>query len=321
LRGIVYRKHGGVDQLEEVDLPEPKMAPNRVLVEVHSIGLNPLDYRIRNGEMGPLASVMGPRLIGSDFAGRVLQTGTAVRDLVAGDRVYGMVFQPRTGTSAERITVKRTALTRSPRNLSDSAAAMVPLAAQTAYQALHHIAQLHEGQRVLINGASGGVGTFALQLAKIAGAHVTAVTSHRNTDWVTELGADETIDYTEADCCSGDAQYDVFFDCYGNRSFKKASRVLTAAGVYISTIPGPRTYSWSLGNAFRRQKSHVVVVRNRMGDLSAIRELIEEGRLRPIVDTVYSRDQIKTAYEALETKRTKGKIAVQMRATRPASPR
>ena len=312
MRGIVYRKHGGVEQLEEAELPEPKMGPDRVLVEVHSIGLNPLDYRIRNGEMGPLAKMMGPRLIGSDFAGHVVQAGSDVRDLVAGDRVFGMVFQPRTGTSADRISVKRSALTRSPSNLDDSAAATVPLAALTAYQALHHIAHLHTGQRVLINGASGGVGTFAVQMAKIIGAHVTTVTSHRNTDWMAELGADETIDYTETDCCSGDARYELFFDCYGNRSFAKASRVLSDKGIYITTIPGPRSYSWSLANSFRGQKSHVVLVRNRMGDLSAIRELIESGKLSPMVDTVYSRGQIKEAYEALESKRTKGKIAVKI---------
>jgi 2-desacetyl-2-hydroxyethyl bacteriochlorophyllide A dehydrogenase len=312
LRGIVYRKHGGVEQLEEVELPEPAAGPSGVVVEVHSIGLNPLDYRIRNGEMGPLATLMGPRLIGSDFAGRVVEIGSDVQDLDVGERVFGMVFQPRQGASAERISVKRSEVTRSPENLDDSTAAVVPLAALTAYQALYHIAKMKAGDRVLVNGASGGVGTFAVQLAKIVGAHVTAVTSYRNVDWMEELGAEVTLDYTVSDCCADGARYDLFFDCYGNRSFAQAQRVLTDAGVYITTIPGPRTYSWSLVNALRAQKSHVVVVRNRSDDLSAIREFIETGKLRPIVDTVYPCDQIKAAYVALETKRTKGKLAVRM---------
>jgi NADPH:quinone reductase-like Zn-dependent oxidoreductase len=223
-----------------------------------------------------------------------------------------MVFQPKTGTSAERICVDAKELTRSPSNLEESAAATVPLAALTAYQALIHIGLVTQGQRVLINGASGGVGTFAVQIAKTLGAHVTAVTSHRNVDWMVDLGADDTIDYTQTDVCAGSARYDLFFDCYGNRSFSKASRVLNSRGVYITTIPSPRSYSWSMANPFRRQKSHVVLVRNRMADLEAIRDLIESGQLRPIVDSIFASDDYKAAYRALETKRTKGKLAVQI---------
>ena len=311
MRGIVYRQHGGYEHLEEVELPEPKLGSGEVLVEVHSMGLNPLDYRIRKGEMGPL-TVFGPRLIGSDFAGRVLELGSRVNDLAVGDRVYGMVFQPLTGTSAERIVVKRSVVTHSPRSLDDTTAATVPLAAQTAYQALYQLAQLQPDQRVLINGASGGVGTFAVQFAKIAGAQVTAVTSHRNLDWMADLGADATIDYTKVDCCEGEARYDVFFDYYGNRSFAKASSVLTDTGMYITTIPSVGRYAWSLGNPFRKKSSRVVVVKNRIADLDAIRDLIDSGQLRPIVDAVYPRAEIQQAYAALETKRTKGKLAVRI---------
>jgi NADPH:quinone reductase-like Zn-dependent oxidoreductase len=307
---IAYSRYGSVEQLQSLVLPEPKMKPNQVLVSVHSMGLNPLDYRIRNGEMGPLIRFKGPRLIGSDFAGHVSAVGAKVRSFRPGDRVFGMVFQLRTGTSAERIVVDHDQLAHSPKTLNDSEAATVPLAAQTAYQALHHLAKIQSGQRVLINGASGGVGTFAVQLARIAGAHVTAVTSHRNTHWMAELGANETMDYTAEDCCQGSARYDLFFDCYGNRSFTKARSVLSPNGMYITTIPSPRSYGWSLANPFRRQQSRVVLVRNRVANLVSIGQLIDAQKLRTIVDTVYPLREIQTAYAALETKRTRGKIAV-----------
>ena len=312
MRALVYERHGGAEELKLVEQTDPELAPNRVLVAVHSIGLNPLDYRIRNGELGPLAMLSRPRLIGSDFAGTILRVGRRVKGVEVGDKVMGMTFQPLEGTSAERITVKPQILTRCPSNLDLSTAAAVPLAALTAYQALHHIAEIKRGQHVIVNGASGGVGTFATQLVKSAGAEVTAVTSHRNTDWIAHLGADRTLDYGQVDCCKGDARYDIFFDCYGNRSFPKARQVLTKTGRYINTIPGPKTYKWTLANALRRQKSHVVVVRSRRSDLDTIRCLIEEGRLRPIVQQVYSIDQAQEAYRALETKRTRGKLVIRI---------
>ena len=125
-----------------------------------------------------------------------------------------------------------------------------------------------------------------------------------------ELGADFSLDYDQVDCCTGDARYDIFFDCYGNRSFPKARNVLTKNGAYINTIPGPRAYKWTLGNPFRTQTSHVVVVRSRRTDLDAICELIETEQLNPIVQQVYPIDQVHDAYRALETKRTRGKLAV-----------
>ena len=312
MRAVVYGRYGDVDQLEYLDRPEPEMKPNQVLVSVHSIGLNPLDYRIRNGEMGPLIRFKGPRLIGSDYAGHVVAIGEKVRTFKPGDRVFGMVFQVRTGTSAERIVVDEGQLAHSPKSLDDSTSATVPLAAQTAYQAIHHLAKLKPGQRVLINGASGGVGTFAVQLARIAGAHVTAVTSHRNVGWMADLGAHEIIDYTQTDCCQGSTPYDLFFDCYGNRSFRKARPVLAPKGAYITTIPSPRSYAWSLKNPFRQQKSRVVVVRNRVADLAALSALIDQQELRVILEEVYPFSEIRAAYTALETKRTRGKIAVRI---------
>ena len=313
MRAIVYKKHGGIDRLEEMELREPKVGKNRVLVEVHSIGLNPLDYRLRRGEMGPLVNFSKPRLIASDFSGHVLDVGPGVTDLTPGDRVCGMVNQVFTGTSAERLSVSRNNLSKSPSNVDDNAAAGIPLAALTAYQALYGLGDISTGQRVLINGASGGVGTFATQIAKQAGAHVTAVTSHRNAAWMPEIGADEIIDYTKTDFTAGQAPYDIVFDCYGNRSFARTKPVLARRGVYISTIPAARNYTTTAANPFRSQKSRVVVVRSKSQDIHAISQLIEAGAVKPVIDSCFPFAELRHAYEKLETKRAKGKIVVQLK--------
>ncbi len=310
MRAVIYQKHGGIEHLELVDIDDPELRSTEVLVKVHSIGLNPLDYRLRRGEMGPLTLFNRHRLIGSDFSGRVVEVGERVSGLSVGDRVFGMVFQPMTGTSAERISVNPKNLCVTPYNLDDATAATVPLASLTAYQALHNLAQVQPNQRVLVNGASGGVGTYAVQLAKLAGAHVTAVTSYRNTSWMPKIGADTVIDYTNSDCCQGDPSYDVFFDCYGNRSFAEACSVLKPQGIYVSTIPAIRTFSSTLLNPLRSQKSKVVMVSSKSSDLAVIKTYIENGQLVPIVDEVFDVARIKDAYEKLETKRAKGKIAV-----------
>ena len=312
MRAIVYKKHGGIDRLEEVDLSEPKVRRNRVLVDVHSIGLNPLDYRLRRGEMGPLVTFSKPRLTASDFSGTILDVGSGITDLTPGDRVYGMVNQVFTGTSAERISVSRANLAKSPQNIDDKSAAATPLAALTAYQALYDLGNISEGKRVLVNGASGGVGTFATQIAKHAGAHVTAVTSYRNASWMPDIGAHEIIDYTKTDFTEGKAPYDIVFDCYGNRSFSKAKPVLTETGIYISTIPAARNYTTTAANPFRSQKSRVVVVRSKSKDLRVLSQLIENGAIKPILDSCFGIAELHQAYEKLETKRAKGKIVVQL---------
>ena len=313
MRAIVYRKHGDISRLEEMERTEPVPGPGQALVEVTAIGLNPLDYRLRRGEMGPLTLLNGPRLTGSDFAGVIITTAGIKSRFQVGDRVMGMVNQVFTGVSADRIAVDERILCRCPSNVQDDVAATIPLAAYTAYQALHDIGQIRSGMKVLINGASGGVGTYATQLAYRAGAEVTAVTSHRNLDWMDTLGAQDVIDYTKTDFTKTDRRFDLVFDCYGNRSFAKVRPVLESDGNYITTIPSPRSYAWSVPNVLRRKKSRVVVVRSKQKQLETIKDMIESEALRPIVDTRFDRHEIADAYGKLETKRTRGKISVKMK--------
>ena len=312
MHAIAYRKHGAIDQLEELERPKPVPQAGEALIEVKAIGLNPLDYRLRRGEIGPLTVLNGPRLTGSDFAGLIVETGGDLDGFEIGDRVMGMVNQMFTGVSADLITVHQKHLCPCPDNVDDLTAATIPLAAYTAYQALHEQGELSTGMRVLINGASGGVGTYAVQLARISGAEVTAVTSHRNSDWMDSLGAQHIVDYTQTDFVELKEHFDIVFDCYGNRSFTKVRPVLSPGGVYITTIPSPRSYAWSIPNGFRKQKSKVVLVRSRQSDLKNIKDLVENEELKPIIDSHFERDDIHGAYAKLESKRARGKISVRM---------
>jgi len=302
---IGYKSHGGIHKLEEFEIEKPQIKAKHILVEVNCIALNPLDYRIRRGEMGPLAFFNKVKLTGSDFSGKVLEVGSKVTKFKVGDRVFGMVNQIFQGTSAEQIVVHQKIAEKIPENIDLNTAATVPLAALTAYQALFGIAGLKKGQKTLINGASGGVGTYAVQMAKKLGAEVTAVTSFRNLSWMAKLGAHQSIDYTQIDFCKQDQKYDLIFDCYGNRTFSEVKNVLNKNGLYISTIPNIKNYSLTLSSCFSSKKGKVVVVKSSSKDLLAIKQLIEEGAVIPIIEVIFDFKEIHKAYEKLESKRSK----------------
>jgi len=308
MRAIAYSQHGGIEKLQVVDQTEPSAWWGQVVVDVHSIALNPLDYRFRRGEMGP-DTLLGPRVIGRDFAGTVSEVGSGVNTLAVGDRVMGMSLW---GTAAQRIAVRATKVVKIPDTLDDSTAATIPLVALTAYQIIHDRLRVKPGQHVLVHGASGGVGTYVVQLAKLAGAKVTAVSSYRNTEWLPSIGADDMIDYTQIDCCSGTEQYDAFIDCYGNKSLSLTRSVLKEDGIYLTVEPFPGAFIDPILNLGRRQKSMVVVVQNKIKQLREVCRLIEDGAVQTVVQQVYPATEIHRAFETLETHHTRGKLAVRI---------
>lgn len=309
MRAIAYEKHGDINVLEAVTLPKPTIRDGQVLVRVRAFGLNPLDYRLRRGELKAITGMRSTKLIGSDFAGIIESVGSHVHGFSIGDSVFGMTFQPLAGCSAQWIAVPSKQVALMP-SLPFKVSASVPLAALTAYQALTELVSVEHGCRVLINGASGGVGTFAVQIARHYGAQVTAVTSFRNQSWMPELGAQRVIDYTKTDFALEHNAFDVIFDCYGNRTFEACHRALTQDGTYISTIPALSRYRSVIFNRFRQKQSKVVVVRARGTQLHTIASLIDAGVIKPIVERSYSFDDVHEAYRHLESKRTKGKLTV-----------
>jgi NADPH:quinone reductase-like Zn-dependent oxidoreductase len=191
-------------------------------------------------------------------------------------------------------------------------AAAVPLAAQTALQALRDSAQLKPGQKVLINGASGGVGVFAVQIAKILGAHVTAVCSHRNVDLVHELCADRVIDYTKTELVELPERFDAIFDVFGNYRFDKLKHLLTPQGTYVHTIPSSRIFQDIARTFVRRKRAKLVIVKSRRAQLDWIRQQIDAGSLRVVVDRFFSLDEAAEAHRYMETKRARGKVVLEV---------
>jgi NADPH:quinone reductase-like Zn-dependent oxidoreductase len=308
-------------QWSTVDRPEP--GEGRVLVKVHASSVNPLDWHSLTGTPWIVRGQSGLRrpkspLLGTDVAGVVVAVGPGVTELSVGDEVFG----GSSGAFAEFATSKATSLALKPPSLGFEQAAALPIAAVTALQALRDKGKVGAGSRVLINGASGGVGTFAVQIAVAMGAHVTAVCSGGNVEMVRGLGAHEVIDYTSSDFVAAVTQaggVDVFVDCIGNRSIRQSRRVLRTRGVYVvvggpkkGRVLGPmsRLMKAAVVFAFSRQKAAPLLASLSTEQLTELAKMVEEGTLAPVIDRTYPMSQAKEALEYLGTGRVKGKVVL-----------
>ncbi len=316
---MVYHRYGTPDvlRLEDVDLPAP--GDKQVLVRVRAASVNPYDWHHLTGTPYFLRLSAGlrrpkePRL-GLDYAGVVEAVGPGVTALRPGDEVFGM----RTGSFAEYLITGEHVATRIPQGVSFEQAAATPLAALTALQALRK-GEVRAGQRVLVNGASGGVGTFAVQLAKTFGAQVTAVCSPHNVDAVRRLGADRVIDYTREDFVRSGQRYDVIIDGPGNRSLADRRRALTPTGALV-LISGPKTNRW-LGPAtglvklvvsarFGSQKLLGMLTQNTRQDLELIAAMIRDGRVTPVIERTLPLHELPEALRYVGTGHARGKIVI-----------
>jgi NADPH:quinone reductase-like Zn-dependent oxidoreductase len=213
---------------------------------------------------------------------------------------------------AEYAAVDCQQLAKAPSSVELRVAAAVPLASQTALQALRNQARVEPGQHILINGASGGVGVFAIQIAKVLGAEVTAVCSHRNVDLVNELGADRVIDYTETELVDLDERFDAIFDVFGNYRFDKLKHLLTPRGTYVQTIPSSRIFKDVARTFVRGKRAKLVIVKSRRKQLDWIRQQIDAGSMRVVVDRTFPLDKAPEAHRYMETKRARGKVVLEV---------
>ncbi len=314
MNAVTIGRFGPPDVMAMGTLPLPEVGAYEVLVRLSAAGINPKDILVRRGKFRLFTGHRFPMQLGYDFSGVVVKRGKYIRHLKLGDYVFGMINGWRGATYAEYVKVKATECAAIPPRLKPDDAAGVPLAGQTALQALRDIGNVQEGDKVLINGASGGVGTFAIQLAKILGAHATAVSSERNCRLCTSLGADRVIDYQQTDIETIADQFDVFFDVFGNRSFGRVSHLLSEKGVYITTVPGWRIV-WDQWRTrwFCSRKARMVVVVSRSDDIAHLGELVDYGRLRPVIDRRYALTEVAKAHAYLETKRARGKVILMPR--------
>jgi NADPH:quinone reductase-like Zn-dependent oxidoreductase len=333
-----YKKNGA---LRLGDMPEPEVRDHDVLVAIHAAALNPLDAKIRDGEFKLILPYRLPLILGNDVAGVVVRVGSKVLGFKSGDEVYARPSKDRIGTFAEFIAIDEADVALKPKNLTLDEAASIPLAGLTAWQVLIERANLKKGQKVLIHAGSGGVGTFAIQLAKHVGATVATTTGTANVDLVRSLGADVVIDYRKEDFAKVLSGYDVVLNSLGQDTLEKSLKVLKPGGKLIS-ISGPADVAFAKENGLnwflqqvmrllsfgirRKAKRHgisyaFVFMRADGEQLSKITSLIESGGVRQVVDRVFPFLAINEAMGYLETGRARGKVVIRMKANENAHPR
>jgi NADPH:quinone reductase-like Zn-dependent oxidoreductase len=311
MRAAVTEGFGGIDRLVLRDLPKPSPGPGEVLVRVRAAAMNPLDCKLREGKFRLIFRVTPPFVLGFDLAGEVEAVGSGVTRLRPGDAVFGTLSRP--GAHAEHAVGGEELLVQKPDRLSFEEAAAFPAAGMSALQVLRDDARLREGERVLLNGAGGGIGTFAVQIAKARGARVTAVASARNQDLLRELGADECLDYATEDFARRESAFDVIVDIVPNRSFPQCRRALVPGGSYVTTLPGPGPYLWralTLLPLFGGRRCRALMLRPRRSDLEELARLAGAGTLRAVVDDVLPLDAIREAHLRMQSGHARGKIVV-----------
>ena len=321
MTAILYRCYGSPDVLKLEETPKPTPKADELLVRVHAASVNPLDWHYMTGSPyimrldAGLGAPKDPRM-GVDFAGTVEAVGQNVTHFKPGDEVFG----GRDGAFAQYVTVREArAVALKPANMSFEQAAAVPIAGITALQAVRDKAQIHAGQKVLINGASGGVGTFAVQIAKSLGAEVTGVCSTRNLEMVRSIGADHVIDYTREDFTKGTQRYDVIVDTVGTHSLLEYKRVLNPNGVYVmvgSTTPG-NWFGWlelpiaaKMLSPFTSQRLGMMLADLNQKDLNVLGGLMQSGKLTPVIDRSYKLNEVPAAIRYLQAGHARGKVVI-----------
>jgi NADPH:quinone reductase-like Zn-dependent oxidoreductase len=320
MKAIVRETYGPPDALHLEDIPLPRVGDGDVLVRVHAASANAGDWHLLRGTPLPIRLVAGLRtprfkVIGNDIAGRVEAVGRNVTSFRPGDEVFGELSRCGFGAYAEVAAAPEQAMALKPANLSFEEAAAIPTAGCTALQGLRQ-GRIKRGQRVLIHGASGGVGTFAVQIARTFGTEVTAVCSTRNVDAVRSIGADHIIDYTKEDFAASGQQYDVILAANGDRSIWDYRRALSPVGTYVMTGGSTRqlTDALVIGPVLSmgRQKFGNLLVKPNHADLLFLKELSEAGKIRPTIDRRFRLSEVRAAVRYVEDGRARGKVVVTM---------
>jgi NADPH:quinone reductase-like Zn-dependent oxidoreductase len=334
MKAFVVERYGDADTVRAGDVPDPKVRPHDILVRIHAASVNPVDLKIRDGDLKAILPLRAPFVLGNDLAGTVVAVGARVTRFAVGDEVYAHPDQNRMGTFAELIAIHQDDVAPKPVTLTMTEAASIPLVGLTAWQALVERVNLRPGQKVLIHAGAGGVGTIAIQLAKHLGASVATTASATKTDLVKNLGADVVIDYQKQAFETVLHDYDVVLDTVGGETLDKSLQVLKPGGTVISiTGPPDPTFAKEIGanpvvrlaiaalsyrirrRARRHQVRYSYLFMKASGDqLRELTALIDAGIIRPVVDSVFDFEQTREALAHLEQGRTKaGKVVVRMK--------
>lgn len=315
MKAAVFNTQGPAEVLTYAEVEKPEAKYGEVLVKVHATSINPLDWKIRKGGFKIITFGRTPFILGADLSGTVEAVGKGVTRFKPGDEVFGLVnVYSGKGGYAQYATTDADSLSLKPASVSFVEAAALPVVALTALQAFRDKADLQPGQHVLINGASGGVGTMAVQLAKLMGAEVTGVCSTKNLDLVKSLGADHVIDYTKTDFTKGNVLYDVVFDVVPNSSFSESSRIMKSKSTYITTMPRPRSLLMTALTSISPGKKVKVSMLgpNSHQNLDYISQLVSQGKLKVVIDKVYPLSEAAQAHTYAEKGHVSGKVVLQV---------
>jgi alcohol dehydrogenase len=332
MKAMIIDRYGKFP-LKLADMPVPTLGENDVLAEIFAASINPVDFKIRDGKLRMLIKYDMPLILGNDFSGVVKQVGSKVKKFKVGDEIYGRALKDRIGTFAEYIAIDEDAIALKPKNISFEEAASIPLVGLTSYQALHDILKLSAGQKVLIHAGSGGVGTFAIQLAKSMGAYVATTTSEAGFQLVKKLGADLIINYRTEEFDKILQNYDAVFDTIGGKTLEKSFRVVKPGGqiVSIAGLPNAR-FGKEYGAGFfktglfriatlkitKLEKQYNVkytylFMKPSGEQLSIITDLIESEKIKPVIDRIFPFEDAQKAMEYSESGRAKGKIILKIK--------
>ncbi|ADK06072.1 TPA: NADP-dependent oxidoreductase [Bacillus anthracis] len=332
MKAMIIDKYGKVP-MRMAEVPTPEINEYEVLAEIHAASINPIDFKIRDGKVKMLLKYEMPLILGNDFSGVIVKVGSKVTRFKAGDAIYARPRKNKIGTFAEYIAIHEDDIALKPKNLSFEEAASIPLVGLTSYQALHDIMQLQKGQKILIHAGSGGVGTFAIQLAKIMGATVTTTASEAGSDLVKSLGADEIINYKTEKFEEILKDYDAVFDTIGGTTLEKSFNIIKSGGniVSVSGMPNAR-FGKEFGSGFFKtllfslaskkltalEKKHnaqysFLFMKPSGDQLRTIANYIEAGKIKPVIDRVFPFEDAQKAMEYSEAGRAKGKIIVKIK--------
>ncbi len=323
MKAAIINNFGNTSELLiEKDYPVPALKENQVLVKVMATSVNPLDIKIRTGELKQVLGNNFPMIIGNDVSGIIVKCGKNVTKFQIGDHVYGMIDAnekpswfgfAKPGAYAEFVCTRENTLCLKPKKLSFEEAASIPLCALTAYQVLVNKVKIKEGNRILINGSSGGVGIFAIQIAKALGAKTIGIAGERNRNLMFDLGVDEFYDYKKTSIEEIEGKFDIIYDVISNSSYKKTKHLLKTKGVFITNIPSPLAaiLPWLRTRKKIKKKTFAWVTPN-SNDLSEISKMISSNQIRTVVDTIYTLDEIRIAHEHYEKRSVSGKLVIKI---------
>jgi NADPH:quinone reductase-like Zn-dependent oxidoreductase len=305
MKAIRIHQYGGPEVLAEVEMQRPTASPDEVLIKVHAAAINPIDWKMRAGHVKQVFPLTFPATLGWDVSGTVEEAGNKVTQFKRGEEVYALV---KGGGYAEYVVAPATVVAKKPRAVDHVHAAAVPVSGLTALQALFEVAQLRAGQKVLIHAAAGGVGNFAVQLAKAKGAYVIGTASSKNQAFLRELGVDQTVDYQKTRFEDAVRDVDVVLDTLGGETQERSFKVLKKGGILVSLVQPPSQESATkYGVRALFYGGHAS-----SSDLTEIAKLIDDGQVKPVVETVLPLADARRAHELSETGHTRGKIVLKV---------